>query len=227
MKLYELVGKDVEQGFSPYVWRTKMALKHKGLDFETVPLIFSEIPETLSFANSKTVPVLKDGDNVIADSWDIATYLEDTYPDRPSLFGGARALSHFANMTTLIDLVVPLFSALVSDIFEIIDDRDVALWRETREGRLGMTMEEAKEVQGENLAKFRNKLWAYNRTLKTQDYFCGDAPAYVDYIMYGIFQWAKAASPLKVLEEDEPLYAWRARMDGLFDGYGKTLCQRV
>lgn len=228
MKLYELVGKDVEQGFSPYVWRTKMALKHKGLEFETVPLIFSEISDTLSFANSKTVPVLVDGDSVIADSWDIATYLEETYPDRPSLFGGeaGRALSHFANMTILIDLVVPLFNALVSDIFEIIDDRDAVQWRIDREKRIGMTMEQSKAMQGENFAKFRKKLWAYNRTVKTQDYFCGGAPAYVDYIIYGLFQWGKAASPLKMLEEDEPLHGWCGRMDALFDGYGQMLRQR-
>jgi len=30
---------------------------------------------------------LIDGDKVVFDSWTIANYLEDTYPDRPSLFG--------------------------------------------------------------------------------------------------------------------------------------------
>jgi glutathione S-transferase len=35
------------------------------------------------------VPVLVDGDRWIADSWTIANYLEDTFPDSPSLFGGA------------------------------------------------------------------------------------------------------------------------------------------
>ena len=33
------------------------------------------------------VPVLVDGDNVVSDSWEIACYLEETYPEGPSLFG--------------------------------------------------------------------------------------------------------------------------------------------
>jgi len=39
----------------------------------------------------------ENGDRWIADSWTIANYLEDTYPERPSLFGGTagRALSRF------------------------------------------------------------------------------------------------------------------------------------
>ena len=37
---------------------------------------------------SKTVPILRDGDQLISDSFKIALYLEDAYPDHPSLFGG-------------------------------------------------------------------------------------------------------------------------------------------
>ena len=39
-------------------------------------------------AGSEKVPVLLDGETAVVDSWTIANYLEDTYPDRPSLFGG-------------------------------------------------------------------------------------------------------------------------------------------
>ena len=45
MKLYELVGRDPEKGFSPFAWRIKMALAHKGLSYESVPLHFTEIKE--------------------------------------------------------------------------------------------------------------------------------------------------------------------------------------
>jgi glutathione S-transferase len=34
------------------------------------------------------VPIIQDGDKVVNDSFAIAQYLERTYPDRPSLFGG-------------------------------------------------------------------------------------------------------------------------------------------
>jgi glutathione S-transferase len=32
--------------------------------------------------------VLVDGETAITDSWHIACYLDEAYPDRPSLFGG-------------------------------------------------------------------------------------------------------------------------------------------
>ena len=32
--------------------------------------------------------MLVNGEKVISDSWEIAKYLEKTYPDEPSLFGG-------------------------------------------------------------------------------------------------------------------------------------------
>lgn len=45
------------------------------------------------------VPVLVDGDNALNESFDIALYLEKTYPDAPTLFGGkgGEAIARFAN----------------------------------------------------------------------------------------------------------------------------------
>ena len=34
--LYDLAGAEADRRFSPFCWRTKMALAHKGLDVETV-----------------------------------------------------------------------------------------------------------------------------------------------------------------------------------------------
>src|SRR6185436_6817693 len=83
-KLYDLAGADPARRFSPYCWRTKLALAHKGLGVETVPWRFTE-KDVIAFSGSKLVPVLVDGDCTVYDSWTIANYLEDTYPDAPSL----------------------------------------------------------------------------------------------------------------------------------------------
>ena len=40
--LYDLAGAEAERRFSPFCWRTKMALAHKGVEVETVPLRFTE-----------------------------------------------------------------------------------------------------------------------------------------------------------------------------------------
>jgi len=37
LKLYELVGTDENRPFSPFVWRSRMALAHKGLSAQSIP----------------------------------------------------------------------------------------------------------------------------------------------------------------------------------------------
>src|SRR5260370_13456109 len=84
--LYDLAGAEAERRFSPFCWRTKMALAHKGLEVETVPWRFTE-KDKLPQPNAGRVPVIIDGDRVVHDSTVIADYLEERYPDRPPLFG--------------------------------------------------------------------------------------------------------------------------------------------
>src|ERR1700710_649562 len=98
LKLFELVGTDVERPFSPFCWRTRMALAHKGLGAEKIPWCFTE-KDAIAPHQSEKVPVLLDDDKAVVDSWTIANYLEDEYPDRPSLFGGegGRAMGRMLN----------------------------------------------------------------------------------------------------------------------------------
>ena len=42
LKLFELVGTDEARPFSPFCWRTRMALAHKGLSAQTIPWCFTE-----------------------------------------------------------------------------------------------------------------------------------------------------------------------------------------
>jgi glutathione S-transferase len=87
LQLFELVGTEEDRPFSPFCWRIRMALAHKGLDATSIPWRFTE-KDAINKHKSDKVPVLLDGERAVNDSWAIANYLEDTYPDRPSLFGG-------------------------------------------------------------------------------------------------------------------------------------------
>src|SRR5215469_14553619 len=94
--LYDLAGADPDLRFSPYCWRTRFALAHKGLPVETVPWRFME-REAIAFSNQARVPVIRDGERIVFDSWTIAGYLEETYPAL-SLFGnGGQAHAQFIN----------------------------------------------------------------------------------------------------------------------------------
>ena len=64
-KFYDLEYSDGRR-FSPYCWRTRFALAHKGLEAESVPVRMTD-KETIAFSGSKTVPVLVDGETVVPD----------------------------------------------------------------------------------------------------------------------------------------------------------------
>ena len=50
----------------------------------------------------------------------------------------------------------------------------------------------------------------------------GAAPGFADYILFGAFQWGRAASPARLLEPDDPMYAWRERMLDLHGGIARN-----
>jgi glutathione S-transferase len=80
LRMYDLAGAEPERRFSPYCWRIRLALAHKKLAVETIPWRFTEKAE-IAASGQIFVPVLVDGDRWIADSWTIANYLEDTFPE--------------------------------------------------------------------------------------------------------------------------------------------------
>jgi glutathione S-transferase len=222
LKLFELVGTDAERPFSPYCWRTRMALAHKELGAESIPWRFTE-KDAITPYNSKLVPVLLDGEASIADSWAIANYLEDTYPDRPSLFGGegGRAMGRMLNWWGDTAVVGGMFPLIAADIHAHLLPPDQTYFRRTREARLGKTLEQAAADRDGEVEGFRRGLTPMRLTLKTQPFLGGTAPNYADYIVFGGFQWARAISPFALLATDDPIYAWRERLLDAFDGMAR------
>jgi glutathione S-transferase len=224
IKLYELCGSDPERRFSPFVWRIRMALKHKGLAFEGVPWRFTEKPVLEALGAAGRVPVIVDGAKTVHDSFPIAEYLEDTYPDRPSLFGGAigRATTRFFNSWADAGVLAQLFPMLVRDIWQQLGPADQTYFRESREPRLGKTLEQTVADRDARLPAFRQFLTPVRLTLAKQPFLSGANPAYADYILFGCFMWARNVSPLQLLATDDPVHAWRERMLDLFDGEARN-----
>jgi len=219
IQLFELAGADPARVFSPYCWRTCMALAHKGLTWETIPWRFSE-QARLAPHGSKTVPVLLDADRAVVDSWVIADYLERTYADRPSLFGGdaAQAVTRFLKVWTERTLHPLITRMTVRDIVDILDEGDRAYFRTSREKRLGAPLETVVADREQTRVAFRQALDPLRALLADQPFIAGDAPLYADYTVFGAFMWARGVSPFPLLAEDDPVHAWRARMLDLFDG---------
>jgi glutathione S-transferase len=215
--LYDLAAADDKRRFSPYCWRIKMAFAHKGLQIETVPWRFTE-KAAIAASGQGLVPVLVDGDRWITDSWNIANYIEDTYPDTPALFGGdvGRNLTrHYSSLAD--DLVGAVFPFIALDILHRVAEKDRDYFRASREERVGMTLEAFVADREAKLASFRSSLTPLRRTLAVQPFFGGDLPLYADYAVFGPFQWARCISPFALLEADDPIRLWR---DRLLDRYG-------
>ncbi len=220
--LYELVGAN-DLRFSPYCWRTRLALAHKGLEASFEPVRFTE-KEKIAFSGSTTVPVLKDGERAIADSWEIACYLEEAYPDRPSLFGGeaGRAVTGFINAWTNATLHPALLKCTIKDVFERLDPDDSDYFRSTREARFGKTIEELDAERDTHVAALATVLAPLRTILEKEAWISGDAPAYADYIVFGAFQWIRLVSPLEPVFEGDPVFDWRERMLDLFGGLARS-----
>jgi len=220
--LYDLAGAEAERRFSPFCWRSRMALAHKGLAVETVPWRFIE-KDKLPSPNQGRVPVIRDGGRVVHDSTAIADYLEEHYPDRPSLFGGevGRGLTRFVQNWTETVLHIGLIRLVLLDIHRHLDPENQAYFRQDREKRFGTTLEDFVGDREARVPAFRASLDPLRRTVERQDFVSGKVPAYADYIVFGAFQWARAVSDFEVLAADDPITAWRGRILDLFDGLAR------
>lgn len=220
--LYDLAGADPELRFSPYCWRVRLALAHKGLEVETVPWRFVE-KDRIAFSGQDKVPVLVDGGRTISDSAAIAAYLEEAYPDRPSLFGGpqAQALTRFVKDWTELVVHPGILRLVLTDVHDILHEGDKAYFRESRERRFGQRLEEVCAGREERLEAFRDALKPLRATLEAQPYLAGDHPAWADYVVFGAFQWARATSPFELLAPDDAIARWRERLLDAFHGLAR------
>lgn len=223
IQLWELGGKN-DRRYSLFSWRTRMALRHKGLPFETHPVPMSD-KAAIAFSGGKTVPIIKDGETVVRDSWRIAEYLEDKYPERPTLFGGTIGHGVTQTFNTWVDrAVVPaMMPVIVADVHERVDPADEQYFRQQFEGFLKSTLEEARERAPQAEERLKRVLAPLEAALKRQPFVCGAEPAYADYILFSVVQWARIMSPRVIFDTSEALYGWRSRILDLYDGFARKI----
>lgn len=219
--LYDLVGRD-DRRFSPTCWRVKLALAHKELAFETVPTRFLEI-RTLGDGSFRTVPTIRDGERWISDSDAIAAYLEETWPDRPSLFGGpgGQALTEFVRQWTQTVLHGQIARMVLVDIHDhLADAADRAYFRASREALFKASLEEVTAGREARVEPFRASLEPLRQVVRARPFLGGESPLHADYIVMGAFQWARVISPFagRLLAADDPVRAYLERLLALHGG---------
>ena len=220
LTMYERIGHEGRRP-SPYSWRIRYALAHKGIDPEFRHVRFADVETIRALSGQHFVPVVTDGERVIHDSWNIACYLEDRFPQAPSLFPGggrgiARLVNHWADQT----LGAAIRRLIAAGFLQCLDAGDRAYYRSSREAMFGCTLEEYCADRPRWLAEFAAIIEPLERTLAEQPYVSGAAPGYADYIVFSMFQYARLGSPDELLAEGTAARRWRDGLIGMFDRLG-------
>jgi glutathione S-transferase len=218
---YERVGHEGRRP-SPFSWRIRYALAHKALDFEVRPVRFADVETIRRLSGQHRTPIIDHNGKITHETWDIACYLEDQFPSHPSLFGGpiGRGMARLINAWSDSQLASPLRFVIYADFPAVLDAGDRHYFRSTRERTHGMSLEAACADPAGKLAAFQQACAPLERTLSAQPYICGSEPAYADYSVFSVFQWARLGSPKEVVADGSAIASWRARMIALFGNLG-------
>ena len=142
IKLFDLAGANPQLLFSPFSWRIRMALLHKGLPFEVVPWRFSDRSATEDSGHN-AIPVIKDGDRWVGDSWEIALYLDAAYPEKPIMKGAeSRASAQLMMALCGTHLFPAAIRIAMFQAYNILDEASKPYFRESREAMFNRTLEE-------------------------------------------------------------------------------------
>lgn len=222
--VYELCGADKANLFSPHCWKTRLSLAHKGLDYMVVPTPFTEIPRIEDGA-TKTVPLIRDGDTVLAESYEIARYLDETYPQAPDLLGGAsgESLTQFIINWSQTQLHPIVMRIALLDIHSQLDPFDQEYFRASREQRIGTTLENFMEEKAASPDELVKALIPLESMLANQSYIGGEGPLFADYVVFGPLQWLRMVSGDSMLPQNGKVAEWFSRLLDMYDGLGRNV----
>ena len=214
LEVYDLTGANNIR-FSPFCSRTKAALRYKGLDYTTVPIRFCD-KDKLTFSNQDRVPVITDNGTIVSDSWKIAEYLEDQYPQAKLFPGpGMKEACRFFNLyidTTLHPALSPI---VIYDIFEKIEPVDRAYFRENREARFGATLEDLAARRDAFRPRLKSVLADLEAVALGHEYLF-EVLTYADFSLFGTFTWITRVSDEPLFDSSPSLARWWERMQERF-----------
>ena len=207
--LYELAGEDRSIRFSPHCWKSRLALAHKKLPYQTESVRFTE-KSKIAFSGQKLLPVLTDDDTVVHDSWDIAMYLDKHYPNTPSLLGDDLNRAEVQAFCWWVDneLAQYVRPVVIMPIYKLIGEADKTYFRSSREQKLGMTLEAVDAMAEDKLKQLDAELQPVRETLSEKNFLGGAQPNYEDICLMGLFLWIATTSDVKFLDDNDVVYLW-------------------
>jgi len=222
IQIYELCGADPKHLFSPHCWKVRMAVAHKELAWKTIPIPFTEVATTEG-GETRRLPVIRDGQTVVEESYEIAKYLETTYPDKPGLFGGegGEALTLQIVNWSQVSLHPEVAKLCLMDIYNSLAPVDQEFFRSSREKMFGCTLEEFSSKHAKNPEALNKALTPLELTLKRQAFIGGSRPLFADYAVFGALQWLHTTSSTDYLSGDSKVSQWFDSLLDMYDGMGR------
>ena len=218
--LYDLALRE-GQTISPFVWATKYAIAHKGFEIDLVPGGFTGIVERTG-GRTERLPAIVDDGKWVLDSWLIAEYLDETYPDRPTLIGGKQVevATKFIEGWLWSTVLREWMPNIVRDYRDAVLEVDWDYVTRTRTAP-GTTLEATQAGREDRLPLIPPKLELLRTTLKETPWLGGDAPNYTDFRCLAVFLFMSAVATTPVLTDDDPIRGWVDRGFDLYGGLGR------
>jgi len=220
--LYDLVGKDTSRPFSPHCWKTKMMFSHLGMEWEDVPTTFTG-RMAAEDGNAPSFPTIRDGDMVLADSFNIAKH----YASGKPLMGGAdgEAMMKFIECWSQSQLHSWIGGWAMMDIMQLIDEEDQVFFRTRRENMFGRKIEDIVANREDTIPELVKRLAPMKMMLAQNKFIGGDEANFADYIVFGAFQWLRLVSGLQMIPQDHAVMDWMNRCLDLHDGLGRSVSE--
>ena len=207
---------------SPFVWATKYAIAHKGLDMEVVPGGFTGIMERTG-GKSERLPAIVDDGEWVLDSWLIAEHLDRKYPDRPTLIGdpSVKVLTQFIETWLWQTAISPWMTCYLKNYRDWSVPEDHAYVTESRERMFGRKIEDIVVRREDRLPQVPPKLELLRGILKEHKWLGGESPNYADYRALAVFLFCASVADTPPLTADDPLRDWIDRGFDLYGGLGR------
>ncbi|AFY36017.1 glutathione S-transferase family protein [Calothrix sp. PCC 7507] len=188
---------------SQYSEKVRLILDYKGLEYRKIEVTpgIGQV-ELFRLTGQKQVPVLKDGNRYIADSTEIAKYLELNYPDRPLIpqdpkkRGLALLMEEWADESIGIKGRKALFSAISQDQNfrkSLLPTSTPDIFKNLVEGVprdfltiLGFGVGFSPDVIKSAIADLKQDLEALTLILADSPYLLGDEPSLADLAVAGL-----------------------------------------
>ncbi|KZL77793.1 glutathione S-transferase [Colletotrichum tofieldiae] len=190
------------------VWKTRLALNYKGIDYETEWLEYPDIKGRLEAAGvepwshertSHTCPAVQFPDGTyVMNSAKIIIRLEEKYPDKP-LHPDSEEAQASSQLTSR--LWGPLQPVMMPEVYRtILSERSQPFFWDTRKEDLGgMTVYEFEQKYGGERAWEKAKQAIEDASTQLNKtggpFFLGDQVSYADFIYVGLLETMKKYTP--------------------------------